>query len=396
MSWRCLLDGELRAQATGAIGDIVGVVDAPCLLAYAGQASSDEALIERGSAALERAIEALDNDAVGSPGLWGGFADVRFLVAHLADGGEADHALGVIDDALLDTLGGTMRRRIDLIGGVAGIGVAALEDPARGRGAEVAARALDLLESASQVDERGVTWFTPPEQLPAWQRELCPDGHWNLGLAHGIPGVIGFLSAMVTAGVEAERARALLEGAVTWLLAAEPPRERARFPSWLVRGVPQEPTRLAWCYGDAGVAITLLAAARATANAAWEAEALTMARAMATRSFEDSGVLDAGICHGAAGVAHIFNRIYQASGDEVLGDAARRWFTQLLAMRRPGEAIAGFPARNHVDGADVWVAEEDVLMGAAGVGLVLLAATTELEPAWDRALLCGVPPLEPA
>jgi hypothetical protein len=115
---------------------------------------------------------------------------------------------------------------------------------------------------------------------------------------------------------------------------------------------------------------------------------------MATRSFAESGVLDAGICHGAAGVAHIFNRLYQATGDEELGDAARRWYRQLLTMRRPGEGIAGFPARNHVDGRDVWIADDSVLMGASGVGLVRLAAVTELEPAWDRALLCGVPPLE--
>ena len=80
----------------------------------------------------------------------------------------------------------------------------------------------------------------------------------------------------------------------------------------------------------------------------------------------------------------------------MIGDAARRWYMRLLAMRRPGEAVAGFPARNHVAGADVWTADESVSMGAAGVGLVLVAATTELEPSWDRALLCGVPPLERA
>jgi hypothetical protein len=28
------------------------------------------------------------------------------------------------------------------------------------------------------------------------------------------------------------------------------------------------------------------------------------------------------------------------------------------------------------------------------VGLVLLAAVTEVEPSWDRALLCGVTPVE--
>jgi rhamnogalacturonyl hydrolase YesR len=181
---------------------------------------------------------------------------------------------------------------------------------------------------------------------------------------------------------------------VPWLLEAAPPRTPARFPAWQARGISETPARLAWCYGDAGVAIALLAAARATRNAAWEAEARAMGQAMATRALDGSGVRDMGICHGAAGVAHIFNRMYQATGDEVLGAAARRWFEQLLAMRRAGEGVAGFPAMNHVDGADVWVADGGVLMGAAGVGLVLLAAVTDVEPAWDRVLLCDVAPRE--
>lgn len=402
MFWRCLVDDELRSHAIAAIGDIVGAaagdgvtVDRAFLVAYAGQARGDEAMLERANALLDDALDHLNTEGSAAPGLWGGLADVRFALAHMVEGDEGDDALRVIDDALLEGLA-SIEGCIDLIGGLAGIGVAALEDPTRGHGRELATRALDAIERCSERDEHGVTWCTPPHLLPAWQRERCPDGYWNLGLAHGIPGVIGFLAAMVTVDIEAPRARALLDGAVPWLLATSPPRTRARFLHWRSRGngADNDAARLAWCYGDAGVAITLLAAARALDRKDWDAEARAMAKAMAARPFEQSGVLDAGICHGAAGVAHIFNRLYQATRDDELRDAACRWYRQLLAMRRPGEGIAGFPARNHVDGADVWIADDSVLMGASGVGLALLAAVTDLEPAWDRALLCGVPPLE--
>jgi len=33
------------------------------------------------------------------------------------------------------------------------------------------------------------------------------------------------------------------------------------------------------------------------------------------------------------------------------------------------------------------------LTGVAGIGLTLLGAVSPVEPAWDRALLCSVPPL---
>ncbi|KAB2887168.1 MAG: hypothetical protein F9K40_21805, partial [Kofleriaceae bacterium] len=226
MAWRCLLDGEVRSRAIGAIGDIVGAAPGEdrtthglegaagraCLLAYAGQAKGDEAMLERGNELLESSVGALA-DGFGAPGLWGGLADVRFVLAHLVAGEEGGEALAVIDDALVEVVGGASER-IDLIGGLSGIGVAALEDPARGRGTELAARVLDAIERSAHRDADGVTWFTPPQLLPDWQRDICPDGHWNLGLAHGIPGVIGFLAAMVTSEVEAARALSLLERAV--------------------------------------------------------------------------------------------------------------------------------------------------------------------------------------
>jgi len=383
MSWGCLLDGALRRRAADAAERIIEIA--------VGEGRDGKGLREAGGRASllfyggreASAAEELDVllAGVGSQswgvGLWGGLAGIRFTVAHLAGGEEADEALAALDDALGRSVDvDVWNHDYDLIGGLAGIGVALLEgnrDDAR----TIAARVLDHLERNSQREPTGTTWYTSPELLPPWQREICPDGHFNFGLAHGIPGAIGFLSRLIDAGIEVDRAQALLDGATAWMRAAVPPRAPARFPSWRGRGAADEPARLAWCYGDPGVAITLLAAARTTGDAALEAEALAMGHAMAARPVETSGVRDAGICHGAAGVAHIFNRMYQATGDEVLGDAARGWIERLLAMADP------------MDGG---VRDASVLMGTTGVGLVLLAATTEVEPAWDRAILCDILP----
>ena len=74
----------------------------------------------------------------------------------------------------------------------------------------------------------------------------------------------------------------------------------------------------------------------------------------------------------------------------MLGKAARTWAERALAMRRPGEGIGGFLAL--VPDARLergWNSDPGFLTGAAGVGLALLAAASPVEPAWDRALLCG-------
>ena len=40
----------------------------------------------------------------------------------------------------------------------------------------------------------------------------------------------------------------------------------------------------------------------------------------------------------------------------------------------------------------MWKTEPGFLSGVAGIGLGLLAAVTDLEPAWDRVLLVAIPP----
>ena len=47
-------------------------------------------------------------------------------------------------------------------------------------------------------------------------------------------------------------------------------------------------------------------------------------------------------CHGHAGRAHLFDRLYQASGDELFADTARYWLRQTLDLRRAGQGFGGF------------------------------------------------------
>jgi hypothetical protein len=59
-----------------------------------------------------------------------------------------------------------------------------------------------------------------------------------------------------------------------------------------------------------------------------------------------------------------------------------------LDLREPGRGVAGFVTWGpDATGAMGWRDDPSLLTGAAGVALALLAATTSLEPAWDRFLL---------
>jgi lantibiotic modifying enzyme len=333
-------------------------------------------------------------------GLYTGFPGAAWVLEHLQgwflddeeDPG-ADIA-GVVDKALRIPSHG-----FDLMQGVAGLGVWAVERSPRPGAQECLRRIVTLLAELAEQRDGTATWRTPAGHVPPDRRAWFPQGFCFTGVAHGAAGVIALLGEAQAVGVPS---RPLLEAAVRWLLAQKlPPGERSVFPyesaDVLGPDAPaSRPTRLAWCHGDLGIAAALLGAARRAGEPVWEGEAVALARGAAARSPEEKSIVDAGLCHGSAGLLHLFNRLYQATGEPGLAEAARFWFERTLELRQPGEGVAGFRAWN-ADGHGTmgWRADPAFLTGAAGVGLALLAAATPVEPAWDRALLVSIPAKEP-
>lgn len=325
--------------------------------------------------------------------LFQGATGPGWVVEHLS----GRHATGGSDptEEIVNALGALLDRdrwldSYDLVIGLVGFGLFALERLPEPRARRILERIVGHLESSAERTPAGTTWHTPPEWLPSHQREVCPRGHYNLGLAHGVPGVVAFLSATSAAGVARGRCARLAGGAVDWILAQELPEgSPARFPSWVGPRADPAPARLAWCYGDLGVATSLHLASTVFDEPRWRRHALRIARQAAGRSFDTSQATTAGFCHGSAGVAHLFNRLYQATGDEELGRAGATWFRHTLDRREPGRGVGGYRHRFQEPdtGRSVWKAPRGLLLGAAGVGMALAAAASTVEPEWDRLFL---------
>ena len=288
---------------------------------------------------------------------------VAWALAHLdgrlLDLGDDDpnHAM---DAALLALLDSSPVEDHDLVSGLVGLGVYSCERLPRPSARAALERIVTQLGLLAEEDGAGVRWFTAPHRLAPDPRRLSPAGHWDLGMAHGAAGVVAFLAHARAAGAGGPAVDDLLERAAGWLTGQRlPPESPSRYAPWIAPGQSPRPARTAWCYGAPGVAAALLAAGRRD-------DAVEVARAAAGRPVDDCGVVDAGLCHGAAGLLHVFNRLHQATGDGLLADAARGWFEPALVLPVP---------------------EDGFLEGRAGVGLALLAACTDIEPAWDRILL---------
>ena len=411
MPWRPLLEGTASRSACESVrailtdleswgrepsgdpslaGGTAGLAVLHGYLAQAGLGPESEAVARR---CLRHATAAVA-ERPGRASLYSGLTGVGWAISHLRarwPGRDDEDDLAEIDEVLLDHLDQSpWRGEYDLIEGLVGFGVYALERLPRPGATACLGRVVDRLAETAEPQGNGVTWWTDPAWVAPETRAEYPRGYYNAGLAHGIPGVIGLLGRVCAAGVARDKARSLLDGAVRWLLDQDGPES---FPYWVAPGAAGDTARLAWCYGDPGVAAALLGAARHAEEPAWESAALAIARRAAERPYEESGVKDAGLCHGSAGLAHLFDRMFQATGEPRLAEAARSWFEQTLAMRRPGRGIGGYEAW---EPGGARSADRGLLTGATGIALALLAATTDIEPLWDRMLLVSIPQRVPS
>ena len=422
--WQPVVDGDLAARVEAVVLELTHALGARAaqttdraaqagvhaehalLRAYVACAVPDEGHETVAMDSLDRAIETLSAASLGAS-LHGGLAGIGWIAEHVQTllgappPTDDDDGNVAVDAALRKALQTTpWPRGHDLVGGLAGIGVYALERAQRPSGLALLERVVVCLDDLAEPGHPAGRCFRIPfERLPGPMRARFPHGTLDLGMAHGAPGVIAFLARAHDAVPDSmrPRARALAEDAARWVLAQRlPPDLDACFASRLaaaaapgaVASGESAPARSAWCYGDPGVAVALLLAARRLDVPAWEEAAMAAARKAAVRPLAATRVTDAGLCHGAAGLAHVFQRLFQATGEVLFRDAARAWIDRILDMRRPGTGIAGFsswtpdPATGSAD--PVWREDASLLTGATGIALVLLAAVAPQEPAWDR------------
>lgn len=398
--WRSILDGAAQERAQSAIGGIADSLlaakfDAPGLppaterviratlpsgdagiALFYGYLSRVEQRAEHSRTAGRMLDQAFSTVAAVPmrPGLHGGFTGVGWVAEHLADWclmrDVDDDPLESLDSALLRHLdNASLDCDYDLISGLAGFGVYALERMPHPSARRCIERVVHHLVQRAEERPSDTRWLTPAQHLPPRDREHFPNGYYVLGLAHGVAAIVVLLAGAVARGVAVDDSRRLLHGAVRFLLSCEV--ADTSLPYWTGPTVPRTAARSAWCHGDPGIAVALLTAARAAGEDEWARQGLRIALRAARRPEPEAGVEDPGLCHGAAGLAHLFNRAYQATGDAELLTAARAWFDHSLEML---ETVSAEPVN------------PGFLNGLAGTGLALLSATSPIEPAWDRVL----------
>ncbi|MBB4637135.1 lanthionine synthetase LanC family protein [Longimicrobium terrae] len=373
----------LRSADKPSVRDLPG---AALFLTHLGRASGQAKHREAAAEAV-----ALSGDLVARVpmrlALYGGLAGMVLPMAHRERLGIADDGFDLdgIDEVLMEGVDPGVTPHFDLISGVVGLGAYFLERLPAPAAREGVRRVIHRLHDTAEHDGHGMRWLTAPDLIPAAKRAITPLGKYDLGMAHGITGVAAFLALALLNGADRDPAEAMLRETVRWLMALE--RADGSQGAYGTMVDPRQPEamapgRAAWCYGDPGVAAALLLASRALGDDALLHRAHALARHSA--AFADAQrhrAVDTSLCHGTAGLAHLF-RVLGRPAD------AERWDAETMAMRSPDQGVAGFYFMESHDGVTRRAPDATFLQGAAGVGLVLLSV---LDPAsdrsWDRLLL---------
>jgi len=211
----------------------------------------------------------------------------------------------------------------------------------------------------------------------------------NLSFAHGISGIIDFLSRLYTHETFKIESQELLHGGIKFLLEHEAMdrTDLSLFPNWIEENSEIEyNSRIAWCYGDLGIGTSLLRAGIAIDDSSLQKKAVgILEHCSFRRSPSTSLVLDAGFCHGSFGNALIFKRIFKETGNKLFKEAFHFWMEDGLKKSVHHDGFAGYKQWNGLE--NKWVPKLSLLEGVAGIGLVMVDYLSEKDNNWDQCIL---------
>jgi len=332
--------------------------------------------------ALERTLGMI-NSGFSWPSFAAGLAGIRFALRYLASRGyitAADgSALDEIDPFLNDFATERFRQGdYDFLHGALGIYLPETRYP------KPDTRNL-IPDTRNLTPPLRKLAISPSQNTLAWESKHPQTGapEINLGLAHGIPSILWALSH---AGEDAET-REMISKGVEYLLSCrlEGAANGSLFPHRMVDGKPDQPGRLAWCYGDPGVGAALWQIGLNCSRPDWQADAIGILRKAASRrETEANRVTDACICHGTAGLALIFFKMAMLTGHAELLDAASHWTRTTLDHGQNPTGAAGYL---FLTTGDRYVSSYSLLEGIAGTGLTLLGLLDSDTLGWEQGLM---------
>lgn len=197
----------------------------------------------------------------------------------------------------------------------------------------------------------------------------------NISLSHGISSIVAVLSRLNCASINFEVRDRIIERACNYICTQEIDFHKygCYFPSISCEGQSEiTRSRMAWCYGDLGIAVALWEAGKVVNNKAWKSKAIEIFTfSSQRRSQKDTMVQDAELCHGSASLVMMFDYMFRETGEELFRETRNFWVKKTIELSCFEDGLAGYKI---LRGSDLkWRKEYDILNGISGIGLIFLS-----------------------
>lgn len=209
---------------------------------------------------------------------------------------------------------------------------------------------------------------------------------YNISLCHGIASIVSVLSSLSHPDIDYEKRDRIITGACNYLLTQEIERDKygCQFPSISAENQSDAiplPSRLAWCYGDLGIAVALWQAGKVLHNNFWTNKAIEIFSFSANRkNLDDCKIVDAGLCHGTSSIYMMYKYMFTQTNKQIFEETLDYWLEKTLEMGESPNGLSGYMSWKGYKRS--WELDYGLLDGLSGIGLVLLTDLGYIDNKW--------------
>ncbi|WP_226701764.1 lanthionine synthetase C family protein [Priestia aryabhattai] len=349
----------------------------------------------------------INNGNIYSISLWNGLSGVGMAVLFLSKKNQRydkviatinkfiiNHLEEFIEDSRKKLSGNVEMYDYDVIEGLSGIGRYLLnfnstetEKAVR----EILRYLVDLTKEFEYENYNIPGWYISKDnQFLENEKEEFPLGNFNLGLSHGIAGPLALLSQAYNMGIHVEEHMISIQKIVLFYKKwAEEDRAGVVWPNRLkleeLIEVNLESIALnneSWCYGIPGIINSLYLSSLATKDLELEEYSLEIVKQMMTRSDKMWSIHSPSFCHGYTGLLNTYLNFYKHTGNQEFKEGIEIVLDKIIKEYQP-ELTYGFLDKDHRGTRE----HPGLLLGTAGVLLVLISLLKEEIPDWNQVFL---------
>ena len=276
----------------------------------------------------------------------------------------------------------------DVVSGLSGVGGYFLEnlsDPQFEKGSyQIANLLVDFCNTKIPIGGCNVPgWHLTPDTIYGHALFKSGNGSFNLGLAHGITGVLSFLSIAYLKGVQVEGQKEAIQKVSSWIREWSINYEKTiQWPyhiSWEEETGLHPPlgesSREGWCYGVPGIARVLFLAGKALSDHDLKEFSIKAFLQLFNRSSKEWGLQNSALCHGLSGILLTSKLMSKEEGGQELNQKIQDMEKELLSSYNPN-LLFGFDdqEQDRIFEYDK-LAHPGFLEGVTGILLPLLPIT---------------------